>query len=84
MAGLLSLTLSIPLSLSLSVAAPATRQPELFHALRFGFVWTWWVATVLVRLSGLLGYDNSDNDDDDDAGDDDDDAAGAADELRIY
>lgn len=56
----------------------------MFHTLRFGFVWTWWVATVLVRLSGLLGYDNSDSDDDDDAGDDDDDAAGAADELRIY
>lgn len=73
------------LELSLCVAAPATRQPELFHALRCGFVWTWWVATLFVRLSGLLGYDYSDSDDDDDdAGDDDDDAAGAADELRIY
>lgn len=74
------LACSLSLALSLSVAAPATSQPELFHALRFGFVWTWWVATVLVRLSGLLGYDDSDSDDDDD----DDDAAGVADELRIY
>lgn len=48
-------------------------------------MWTWWVATLFVRLSGLLGYDYSDSDDDDDdAGDDDDDAAGVADELRIY
>lgn len=74
----LSLADLLSLAVSLSVAAPATRQPELFHALRFGFVWTWWVVTVLVRLSGLLGYDDSDSDDDDD------DATGVADELRIY